>query len=158
MQLIKLHYSLHIVSFYSLSYTSPMLDQRFAASVHIMTVIAYHQGERMTSGFLAKSIRTNPIVVRRLLAKLVEAGLLESFKGKSGGVCLSKEAKEISLKDIYLAVTNKTLINCMDKEPQKLCAVSCAFKKIFSEVADGLENSSMNYLAKIKLSDLSGKV
>lgn len=135
-----------------------MLDQRFAASAHIMTLLAFHQEELITSDYLAKSIRTNPAAVRRLLAKLVEAGLLESFKGKAGGVRLAKSPKEISLKDIYKAVTDKSLVHASTKEPQKLCPVSCAFKKIFSEIADGIENSSMGYLAKIKLSDLAAKV
>lgn len=135
-----------------------MLDQRFAASVHIMTLMAYHQGDLVTSEYLASSIRTNPTVVRRLLSKLVEAGLIESFKGKAGGVRMAKPAKEISLKDIYKAVSNKALINCRENEPEKQCAVSCSMKEIFSEVATGLETSSMNYLAKIKLSDLASKV
>lgn len=135
-----------------------MLDQRFAASVHIISILAYHAGELMTSEFLAKSVRTNPTVVRRLLAKMVEAGLIESFKGKSGGVRMVKSPKEISLKDIYQAVSNKALINCRESKPQKLCAVSCSMQSIFSEVADGLENNSMAYLSKIKLSDLLAKV
>ncbi len=112
----------------------------------------------MTSEYLANSIRTNPTVVRRLLAKMVEAGLLESFKGKAGGVRMAKSPKEISLKDIYKAVSNKALINCRDNEPPKQCVVSCSMKNIFSEVAQGIENSSMSYLAKIKLSDLTAKV
>lgn len=112
----------------------------------------------MTSEYLAKSIRTNPTVVRRLLAKLVDAGLIESFKGKAGGVRMVKSPKEVSLRDIYKAVSNKALINCRDNEPEKMCAVSCSIKKIFSEVAEGIENSSMNYLAKIKLADLTAKV
>lgn len=61
----------------------------------------------MTSEQLLSSIRTNPTVVRRLLAKLVDAGLIESYKGKSGGVKLTKSPKEISLKDIYGAVCDK---------------------------------------------------
>lgn len=135
-----------------------MLDQRFAASVHIMLLMAYRQGELLTSDYLAQSLRTNPTVVRRLLAKLVEANLLDSFKGKSGGVRLVRSAKEISLKDIYQAVSNKTLIHCSDKDPQEVCAVSCAFKKIFAGISAGLEDSSMEYLQQIKLSELSRKI
>jgi len=112
----------------------------------------------MTSEFLAKSIRTNPTVVRRLLARLVEAELIESFKGKAGGVRLAKSAKEITLKDIYKAVSDKALINGRNSEPQKACAVSCSMKKIFSEVVEGLESSFLTSLAKIKLADLAVKV
>jgi len=112
----------------------------------------------MTSEQLASSIRTNPTVVRRLLAKLSEAGLLESYKGKSGGVKISKNAKSISLKDIYTAVSGKQLINTHDKEPHKQCAVSCSMKEILCGFAKGFETNSMNYLSKIKLSDFISKV
>ncbi|MEK2688018.1 Rrf2 family transcriptional regulator [Bdellovibrio sp. GT3] len=135
-----------------------MLDQRFSVSVHIMTVLSYHKGELMTSEVLASSIRTNPTVIRRLLAKLVEAGLVESFKGKAGGVRLNDKCKEITLKDIYMAVSGKPLLNTPDKEPLKQCAVSCAMKKIMCDISSGLENHSMSYLSKIKLADLTQKV
>lgn len=135
-----------------------MLDQRFAASVHIMTLLAVHNEELQTSEFLATSIRTNATVVRRLVGKLVEAGLVESFKGKSGGVKIAKTPKEITLKDIYKASTDKALINCRDSEPIKACPVSCSMKEIFENVAQGLEANSMSYLAKIKLSDIISKI
>ena len=135
-----------------------MLDQRFAASVHIMTLLAVHNEELQTSEYLAKSIRTNPTVVRRLLAKLVEAGLVDSFKGKSGGVRIAKTPKEINLKEIYKASTNKALVNGREAEPHKACPVSCSMKEIFEGVAAGIEANSMAYLSKIKLSDLISKI
>lgn len=112
----------------------------------------------MTSEQLAESIRTNPTVVRRLLAKLAEAGLLDSFKGKSGGVLLAKSPKEITLKDIYLATTDKKLLCTSEKEPMKSCLVSCNMKEIMASVIDGFEDHSMTYLSKIRLSDLTSKV
>lgn len=135
-----------------------MIDQRFAVSVHIMTVLAYHPETLMTSEQLAGSIGTNPTVVRRLLSKLVEADLVESFKGKAGGVKLGKTAKEINLKDIYLAISDKQLIACPDKVPLDECKVSCSISKIFGSIADGVEKSSMTYLAGIRLSEVAAKV
>lgn len=139
-----------------------MVDQKFSVSVHIMTALAYHstshKEELMTSEQLASSIRTNPTVIRRLLAKLVEAGLLESFKGKAGGVRLRKTAKEISLKDIYKAVCDKKLIALSDKEPLKQCLVSCHMGKLMDEVVSGMELNSMNYLSGIRLSELAAKI
>jgi Rrf2 family protein len=135
-----------------------MVDQRFSVSVHIMTSLAYEKGDLLTSEALAKSVRTNPTVVRRLIAKLVDAGLLDSYKGKSGGVKLAKSAKEITLRDIYIAASGKPLLNTPDKEPNKHCNVSCAMNKLLDDVCAGLEKSSMNYLSGIKLSDLASKV
>lgn len=123
-----------------------------------MTVLAYHKGELMTSDVLAKGIRTNPTVVRRLVAKMVEAGLLDSFKGKSGGVKLTKSAKDISLKDIYKAVSGKQLIQTHDNEPLKACAVSCSMSELLEDVMEGLECQSMKYLSSITLNDLAQKV
>ncbi|WP_415062893.1 RrF2 family transcriptional regulator [Bdellovibrio sp.] len=135
-----------------------MVDQRFSVSVHVMTALAFHKGELMTSEQLAASIRTNPTVIRRLLSKLVDAGLLESFKGKAGGVRLAKSAKEISLRDIYLAVCDKKLIATPCKEPVKQCVVSCNMGKLLDEVVEGIEANSMDYLAGIRLSDLTSKI
>ena len=138
-----------------------MVDQRFSVSVHIMTALAFHQGqdpELMTSETLASSVRTNPTVVRRLIAKLVEAGLLKAYKGKSGGVKLAKEAQEISLKDIYVACSDKRLLSSPNKSPQKKCPVSCSMGKLMNELIDGFEENSMSYLAKIRLADLTHKI
>lgn len=135
-----------------------MIDQRFAASVHIMTLLAAHSNELQTSEFLAGSIRTNPAVVRRLLAKMVEAKLIDSFKGKSGGVRLAKTPNQITLKDVYKAVSDKNLLNCRDINPNKACKVSCSMKEIFQGVSEGLEAHSMAYLSKIRLSDILAKI
>ncbi|AZZ38271.1 Rrf2 family transcriptional regulator [Bdellovibrio sp. qaytius] len=135
-----------------------MLDQKFAASVHIMTLLAAHTDELQTSEVLAGYIRTNPTVVRRLLAKMVEAKLIDSFKGKSGGVRLAKTPNKITLEDIYKAVSDKNLLNCRDVDAPKACKVSCSMKKIFEGVSEGLEATSMAYLSKIKLSDVLAKV
>lgn len=123
-----------------------------------MTVLAYHKPDLMTSEELASSIRTNPTVIRRLVAKLVDAGLLETFKGKAGGIRMAKSPKEITLKDIYEAVLDKKLMATPCKEPYKQCVVSCNMGTLLSEVAEGIEQNSMAYLSGIKLSDLTSQI
>lgn len=123
-----------------------------------MTVLAYHKPDLMTSEELASSIRTNPTVIRRLVSKLVEAGLLETFKGKAGGIRMTKSPKEITLKDIYEAVLDKKLMATPCKEPYKQCVVSCNMGTLLSEVAEGIEQNSMLYLSGIKLSDLASQI
>ncbi len=59
------------------------------------------EGQRLpNSDWLADSISTNPVVVRRLLSLLNKAGLIKSVRGKNGGVQLAKNAADINLKDI----------------------------------------------------------
>lgn len=135
-----------------------MVDTRFAVSVHIMTALAHRRDGRLTSPRLAESIRTNPIVVRRLVAKLVERGLVTSYRGKAGGLELARSPEEISLRDVYLASTEKPLVAISAKKPQKECAVSCAMGKILREVVRGMEDASLSYLDRIRLSDLTRKI
>lgn len=50
-------------------------------AVHVMTVLAYKEGDRVTSAFLAGSVNTNPVIIRRLLLALQRARLVETGKG-----------------------------------------------------------------------------
>lgn len=135
-----------------------MLDQRFAVSVHIMTALSCSREQLLTSEYLAESVRTNPTVIRRLLAKLAQAGLVTSFRGKTGGVRLARPAREITLREIYLATSERSLVHVPDKEPRRQCAVSCAMKHVMSDVIEGMENSSLTYLGGIRLSDIAAKI
>jgi Rrf2 family protein len=126
-----------------------------------MTVLAFEncsRGSLMTSEKLASSIRTNPTVVRRLVARLTDANLVRSYKGKSGGIELARKADEISLRDIYSASSEKTLLKARNKRPARQCPVSCSMGKLMKDVIDGVETNSMDYLAKISLADLAAKV
>ena len=138
-----------------------MVDQKFSVAVHIMTVLAFEKcenGNLYTSERLAKSVRTNPTVVRRLVARLVEAGVLKSYKGKSGGVELAKCPNEITLEHIYRAVSEKTLLYAPVRKAHKPCPTSRSMGKLMSEVIDGFEENSKKYLSGISLQDLAAQV
>ena len=138
-----------------------MVDQKFSVAVHIMTVLAFEKcenGNLYTSERLAKSVRTNPTVVRRLVARLVESGVLKSYKGKSGGIELAKCPSEITLDDIYGAVSEKTLLYAPVRKAHKSCPTSRCMGKLMSDVIDGFEENSKKYLKGISLQDLAAQV
>ena len=54
-------------------------NQQFAVSVHILTVLAASSGQVVTSEYIAESVDTNPVVIRRVMGHLREHGLVESF-------------------------------------------------------------------------------
>src|SRR5271154_3257439 len=78
---------------------------QFSIAVHILAGLACgcHKNG-VTSGHLAESVNTSASFVRRTLAKLSKAGLVETATGKAGSCWLAKDAKNISLLDIYKAV------------------------------------------------------
>ena len=134
-----------------------MVNQKFSVSVHIMMALDVHRNDEvlMNSEILAQSIQTNSAVVRRIMTKLVEADLVKSFKGKSGGVRINRAADKINLKDIYLAVEEQPILNTHRPVKNKQCKVSCCIQDIMKNVVLGLEQNSMDYLEKIKLSHLT---
>lgn len=138
-----------------------MVDQRFTSSVYILTVLAFHEkssDDLVTSDWLAQGSKSNPAAVRRLVSRLVEGGLILSFKGKNGGLKLAKSPREITLYDVYRHSCGKPLFGPSDKSPVKHCPVSCSMKKLMEEVTDGVEEATAGYLSKIRLSDLVSKV
>lgn len=136
-----------------------MVDTRFSMSIQIMMSLAYHGDELMNSDRLAKSIKTNATFVRKLVSRLVDAGLVQSFRGKSGGIRLAKPPGEISLKDIYLASTcEKTLIACHKKPVNKACPVSGCIEDVIGEIVDGIEETTKKYLLNKKLDQLMRKI
>ena len=42
-------------------------------AVQVLAVLAYHEGDRVTSAGLACSVNTNPVIIRRLLLSLQKA-------------------------------------------------------------------------------------
>lgn len=132
-----------------------MVDTRFSVSVHIMVSLAYHQDDLVNSDYLAKMLKTNPTFVRKLVSKLVDAKLINSFRGKNGGIKLAKDPQDITLKDIYCAIMDeKCLLSTHKKTPNKSCLVSCSMESILSNIVEGIENSTKNYLTKITLREL----
>lgn len=80
------------------------ISSRFTIGLHILTAIDTFQNEnKVTSDFLAGSIRTNPVVVRRILGQLKKAGLIESSQGVAG-ITIPKPLEEISFYDVYAAI------------------------------------------------------
>ena len=60
------------------------VSSRFAVAIHIVAAVALYPNERVTSEFLASSIGTNPVVVRRISKMLADAGLIRVRAGVGG--------------------------------------------------------------------------
>ena len=78
-------------------------DNRLSAVLHALLHMADHGGP-LTSAELAQMMSTNPVVVRRTMAGLREAGLVRSEKGHGGGWELARDLKSVTLRDIYDAL------------------------------------------------------
>ena len=135
-----------------------MVNQQFAFAVHIMTALAFSPGEVISSETLAASVNTNPVVVRRLLLALRRARLIDTFTGKHGGARLRKNARQISLVDIYDAIEPRPVVPINERRVLKKCHVSCHMKSIMTHVAESTEDAIRTHLRRTSLADLVRKV
>ena len=103
-------------------------NTQFSIAVHLLAALGYREDAEATSGHLAMSVNTSPSFVRRTLAKLSKAGLVETTTGKAGACRLARGPNRISLLDIYLAVDAPKAFSLHAYEPQKPCPVSCNIK------------------------------
>lgn len=122
-----------------------------------MTALAVEQ-DKLNSTYLADSLNTNPVVVRRILSELQKAGLLETESGRAGGARLAKSAQAITLFDVYAAVDEGQLFAYNPNDPNKKCALSCKMKSVLLPVFEAATDALAEKLKKIKLSDLVDEV
>ncbi|GAC1395073.1 MAG: Rrf2 family transcriptional regulator [Chloroflexota bacterium] len=98
-------------------------NSRVAVAVHILTLLARHREESLTSEYLAASVTTNPVVIRRVLGALRDAGLVTSQGGNGGGWRLALGPEAITLRDVYRAVEDERLFALHHRPPNPACPV-----------------------------------
>src|SRR5437899_10408446 len=96
---------------------------RFAMAVHVLAVLGYKQGDHVTSGLLASSVNTNPVVIRRLLLTLQRAKLVETRKGFGLGSRLTRSPSKITLDEVFRAVEEDDPYVLPKKKPNRACPV-----------------------------------
>jgi len=131
---------------------------QFSIAVHILAGLAYGCDEDITSANLAMSVNTSASFVRRILAKLSRAGLVETATGKAGSCWLAKDAKKISLLDIYKAVDAPRAFSIHGYTEQKDCPVSCRIKSALEKALDKTQQAMEASLKDISLAQILSDV
>lgn len=118
-------------------------NSQFAIAVHILTVLAKAgEGNNVKSDYIARSVKTNPVVIRRLLGDLNQAKLVVSQTGANGGTRLAKCPNLINLADVHRAIScGKTF--ALRRETNDDCSIGkniqCVLEKLQSEISNVVE-------------------
>lgn len=112
-------------------------------AVHVLTVLAYKEGDRVTSAFLAGSVNTNPVIIRRLLLDLQRARLIETNKGAGAGSRLSRSPGRINLAEVFQAVEELETFARPSGKPNQACPVAQCMRdeldRVFASARAALE-------------------
>ncbi len=134
-----------------------MPNTRFAVGLHILTLLAVKRGEALTSEYIAGSVQTNPVVIRRLLGVLREKGLVRAVQGARGGFLLAEDAGEITLREVYEAIDERSLI-AIHAEGNPECPVGRNIGAMLEQVTAEAENAMLASLGERTIASLARKV
>jgi Rrf2 family protein len=123
-------------------------------AVHVLAVLAYCEGDRVTSAFLAGSVNTNPVIIRRLLLSLQKARLVETCKGAGAGSRLSRSPRRINLAEIYRSVEAAESFATPARKPNSACPVGHCIRETLARVFASAQNALERDLAGTTLADV----
>ena len=129
-------------------------SSRLPIAVHVLLCIHTFDGqEKLTSDFLAGSVNVNPVMIRNTLGKLKAAGLVKVDAG-IGGAHLTKEPKDISLLDVFLAVEEEEALFRFHENPNPACPVGRNVHSVLDGKLDAADDAMRAQLASVSLQTL----
>jgi Rrf2 family protein len=134
-----------------------MARGRFAVAVHALVLLA-RSPETITSAYLAGSVNTNATCLRKVLATLARAGLVQAHEGRDGGYRLARSAAEITLADVYQVVSGEPLLWPNPAAANPRCPVSVAMGPALAEIAADAEAQFQEALARRTLADMADRL
>lgn len=130
------------------------LSTRFTVALHILTLLAASGAEALTSEYIAGSVNTNPVVVRRLLGLLRKKGFVKSQPGNGGGWQLVKQPNSITLLDVRRAVNEGSPFSMHTNMPNPACPVGRNIQGALSGVYTHAEQAMEAELAQTTIHKL----
>ncbi len=129
-------------------------SSRLSDVLHVLLHLA-QTDVPLTSEALATAIDTHPVVLRRLMVGLREAGFVASEKGHGGGWKMAAPLEGVTLRDVHLALGAPALVSLGFREDQPVCLVAQVVNASLRASMQEAEAVLLNRLDNITLADLS---
>lgn len=115
-------------------------------------------GEPLTSEALAKAMRTNPVVIRRIMAGLRDKEYVRSEKGHGGGWTLACDFSKVTLRDIYAALGSPSLLAMGNRTEKPECLIEQAVNATLGKTFEDAEALLLARFGQVSLAMLSADV
>jgi len=132
------------------------VSSRFTIAIHIFACIDYFQKDyKITSDFLASSVNVNPVIIRKIMSQLRDAGLINVARG-TGGIALAKPAEEITLLDVFNAVESldEGKLFHFHENPNTACPVGSQIHLILDDKLERVQKAMEDELKSITIADV----
>lgn len=129
-------------------------DSRLCSVLHILLHMA-DTSEPLSSERLAEFLKTNPVVVRRTMAGLRDAGLVTSDRGHGGGWRLARALAEIRLLDVYTALGDPPFFAMGNRSEKPECLAEQAVNAALDEAFETAKVILIGKMRSVTLADIA---
>ncbi len=129
-------------------------DSRLSRMLHVLLHMA-RKDQPFTSEQIAGMLQTNPVVVRRTMGGLREAGYVRSEKGHGGGWRLVADLDSVTLLDVHNAVGGPRIFAIGNERDNPQCAVERVVNAALEDALGEAEALLINKLGKVTLAALA---
>ncbi|CAN7539705.1 MAG: Rrf2 family transcriptional regulator [Alcaligenaceae bacterium] len=131
-----------------------VVDTRLARLLHVLLHMHLHGGGT-TSETISKMLHTNPVVVRRTMAVMRDAGYVTSTGGRGGGWSLSANLSTLTVADVYNALAPSSIFTLGPAVDNPSCPVEAAVNRHLTEALTRAENTLLHHFGQTRLTDLA---
>jgi DNA-binding IscR family transcriptional regulator len=129
-------------------------DSKLSGVLHVLLHMAEVEGP-VTSDTMAKAMQTNPVVIRRIMAGLRDAGFVRSEKGHGGGWTIARDLASITLRDVYGALGEPELFAMGNRTEAPGCLVEQAVNGALNDAFRDAEALLLDRFNAVTLAELS---
>ncbi|WP_339759853.1 Rrf2 family transcriptional regulator [uncultured Hoeflea sp.] len=129
-------------------------DSRLSSVLHALLHMAEHDGP-MTSEVLGQCLGTNPVVVRRTMGLLREAGLVTSDRGHAGGWRISADLSTVTLRQLHEALGEPAVFALGNRNERPQCLVEQSVNAALDEAFMEAEALLLERFSNITLATLA---
>lgn len=131
------------------------ISTKFTIAIHVLAAVDFFGKDRkVTSGFLAASIGSNPVIIRNIMSDLQNAGIITTKRGP-GGIEIVKPLDQITFYDVYEAVEkNKDHLFNFHDNPNPACPVGRNIHDALDGRLADAQNNFENDLKRYNMADV----
>ncbi|MBD9647640.1 DNA-binding IscR family transcriptional regulator [Ensifer sp. KUDG1] len=129
-------------------------DSRLSSVLHALLHMA-ERGEPLTSDELAMCMRTNPVVVRRTMGFLRDAGIVSSARGHAGGWAITADLKTVTLRQLHETLGEPAIFAIGNRQEMPECLVEQAVNAALDTAFAEAEALLLERFAHVTLADLA---
>lgn len=137
---------------------SHMMTSEFCVAVHAL-VYLNHKAATLSSEALAENICTHPARVRKVMARLKKAGLVQTKEGADGGYLFALAPSAVSLRQIGEAVGAQFVSSSWHSGSTDMeCLVASGMAAVMDDLLNGLNETCKKQLEQITVLDIDQKI